>query len=279
MEEIIKVVDVDKAISDSKSSLIRNLPKFIVNIIKKTIRQDELNKIHTKFAHLYGMDYVKALLFEEFKVNINIIGKEKVDKDKLYVYVANHPLGAIDALSFLYLIDSIHGKVVSPSNRLFEYIPNLQPVIVGIDVFKQNTKDRIQEVNKAFETDAQIMIFPAGEVSRKKGKIIEDPEWQKTFVSKAVQFQRDIVPVFISGRNSNKFYRIANLRKLLGIKTYIETTLLPQEMLKQYNYNLTMIICDPIKWEDIKNSNLSHQQWANNIKSLVYQTGKNYKLI
>lgn len=274
MTEIIKVVDVDKALQNSKSPRMRKLPKFLRNFLKKTICQDELNKIHTKYAHLWGMDYVKALLFDEFKVKIDILGEEKVQKDKLYVYVANHPLGAIDALAFLYLIDKLHGKVVSPSNQLFEYIPNLHPVIVGIDVFKQNTKDKIAAVNKAFETDNQIMIFPAGEVSRKIGKTIEDPQWQKTFVSKAVQFQRDIVPVHISGSNSRKFYRIAKFRKFLGIKAYLETSLLPQEMLKQYNLHLTMTINEPINYNQITNSNLTHQQWADKIKQSVYQTKK-----
>lgn len=270
MVQIIKVIDVQKAFKESKNKSIRNLPKFIVNIIKKTIRQDELNKIHTKYADLIGMDYVKSLLFKEFNTTVNIFGEDNVDKNKKYVYIANHPQGGIDALSFLYLVDKIHGNVVSPSNQLFEYIPNLHSLIVGIDVFKQNTKERIKMVNDAFESDSQVMIFPAGEVSRKiKGKIV-DPEWQKTFVSKAVQFNRDIVPVFITGHNSKKFYTVEKIRKFLGIKTYVETLLLPQEMLKQRNITVNMYIGKLIKCEEIKNSDKSHQQWTEAIKKYIY---------
>ncbi len=270
MSEETKVVDVKSAIKKSKSKFQRNLPDFVIKRIARIIREDELNAIHQKYKDLQGMDYVKALMFDEFKLKVNITGEENIDRNKKYVYVANHPLGAMDALSFLYLIDKLHGKVISPSNELFEYIPNLHPLIVGVNVFGYNTKAKARAVNAAFETDAQIMIFPAGEVSRKiNGKII-DPEWQKTFVTKAVQYQRDIVPVHISGQNSKKFYRLANWRKNLGIKTYLETTLLPQEMLKQYNYELTLTIGKPVKYTEITESKLSHKEWAQKVKQIVY---------
>ncbi len=170
----------------------------------------------------------------------------------------------------MHLIDSCHGRVVSPSNEIFEFIPNLHPLIVGIDVFEPNTKQKIKKINEAFESDAQIMIFPAGEVSRKiKGKII-DPDWKKTFVSKAVEYKRDIVPVHISGQNSRKFYTVARLRKLLGIKMYLETLLLPQEMFKKEGSELKMTIGNPISYKEIKQSNESHTKWVEKIKKYVY---------
>lgn len=270
MEVKDKVVDIRGIMKSSKSGLFRKMPGFIINWIRKVVREDELNTSHAKYKELEGMDYVKAVLLKEFGVKVNIEGEENVEKDKKYVYIANHPVGAIDALSFLYLINKIHGKVISPSNQLFEYIPNLHSLIVGINVFAQNTKEKAKQVNNAFETDAQIMIFPAGEVSRKIDGKITDPKWQKTFVTKAVQFKRDIVPVFISGQNSKKFYRTAKIRKLFGIKMYIETILLPQEMLKQCNSEITLKIGKPISYNEIKESKQSHYEWTEKIKEYVY---------
>ncbi len=275
MCEKTEVVNVRKALEQSKSKVFRNLPGFVVRRIEKIVRQEEYNALYAKFCDLQGIDFVKSYLFKEFKIKLNIIGEEKIPKDKLYVYVANHPLGGIDALSFLYLIDKLHGKVISPSNELFENIPNLSSLIVGVNVFGHNTKAKAMAVNAAFETDAQIMIFPAGEVSRKIDGKIQDPKWQKSFVTKAVQYERDIIPVFISGHNSKKFYRIAKIRKSLGIKTYIETLFLPQELLKQYNFELDMIIGDPINYQEIRNSKISHIQWAKNIRDIVYNLEKN----
>jgi len=185
-------------------------------------------------------------------------------------------VGGVDALTFLYLVEKNQGNVISPSNEIFEYVPNFRPVIVPVNVFGTNTKAKVRAVNDAFESEKQIMMFPAGEVSRKINGEIKDPIWQKTFVTKAVQFKRDIIPVFISGQNSKKFYRIAKLRKLLGIKMYIETLLLPQELLKQYNSKVDMIIGEPIKYEEIENSKLSHYQWTKKIRDMVYEQGNDY---
>ncbi|MBN2893008.1 MAG: 1-acyl-sn-glycerol-3-phosphate acyltransferase [Bacteroidales bacterium] len=270
MEDYIKIIDLKAGLRKSKNKFIRNLPNFVVKALAHTIREKSMNDAYQNYKHLEGMEFVKALLFEEFKVTINITGQENVDKTKKHVYIANHPLGAVDALSFLYLVDNVQGKVVSPSNELFENIPNLHSLIVGINVFGQNTKDKIKKVNEAFETDAQMMIFPAGEVSRKINGNIIDPQWQKTFVSKAVEYKRDIVPVYISGQNSNKFYRTAKIRKFFGFKTYFETILLPQEMMKQRGITLDMKIGKTICWSEIKESKKSHVEWTEKIKSYVY---------
>ena len=263
-----KIVDIDAVIAKSSSKFFKSLPKFVVNRIKKIVHQDEMNRIHREHNHKIGMDYVYGLL-EEGEIKIDIKGEENINKNKKYVYVANHPLGGIDAMSFLHCIYKIHNNVVSPSNEMFEYIPNLHPLIVGINVFGQNTKEKAKEINKAFESDKQIMIFPAGEVSRRtKGKII-DPKWQKTFISKAIQYKRDIVPAHISGRNSNKFYRIANLRKFFGIKMYIESLYLIDEMMKQYYLNLKITLGKPIPYTSVTKE-FSHKEWAQKIKDIVY---------
>ncbi len=270
MEFCEKLIDVKKIIKNGKSNFLKKLPDFVINWLKKIIREDQLNYYYSIYKDFAGMEFVNAYLFNELNIKVKIEGEKNVKKDKKYVYVANHPLGAIDSLSFLYLINKIHGKVISPSNELFEYIPNLHPLIVGINVFGKNTKEKIKNVNKAFETDSQIMIFPSGEVSRKiKGKI-QDPFWHKTFITKAVQFKRDIVPVYISGKNSRKFYFIAKTRKLLGFKTYLETILLPQEMIKQKNKNIRLKIGNPISYKEIKQSNISHSDWAEKTKKYLY---------
>ncbi len=269
MENYIKIVDVKSLLKKSKNKFFRKSP-FVAKYIAKVIREKQMNDVYQKYKDLQGIDFVNALLFEEFKVKINIKGAENVDKTKKNIYVANHPLGGIDALSFLYVVNSVQGKVISPSNEFFEYIPNIHPLIVGINVFGKNTKEKIKRMNEAFRTDNQIMIFPAGEVSRKINRKIIDPKWQKMFVMKAVEFDRNIVPVHISGQNSKKFYRTAKIRKLLGIKTYVETMLLPQEMMKQYGMELNFTIGKSITPQEIKNSKISNAQWADKIKKYVY---------
>jgi putative hemolysin len=276
MEEVYKVIDVEKAIRSSKSGFIKSLPGFIVRIIRRIVREDEMNATIFRNRLKTGVPFVNDVL-NDWNVKTEIKGSQNIPDSGRFIFVANHPVGAIDALSFLSLIHSFFPEVVSPSNELLTYIPQLKPLMVGINVFGKNTKETVDKLNKLFESDVQIMIFPSGEVSRRKNGIISDSLWQKSFITKAIQFKRDIIPVHISGRNSNLFYYVATLRKFLGIKMYIETIFLPDEMLKQRSSTVTMSIGKVIPWQTFTNES-SHMEWAQKVRGIVYSiTDSHYK--
>ncbi len=268
MDDFIKVVDVEKAIRSSKSKFVRSLPRSIVWLIEKLIHQDEMNAALHKCGNKSGADFVNAVL-NEWNVEVIVKGGENVPDSGRFVFVANHPVGGMDAMGFLSTISRFFPDVISPSNQLFNYIPNLQPVILGVNVFGTNTKETVKKFNQLFESDSQIMIFPAGIVSRREKGIISDLSWQKTFVTKSIQFKRDIIPVHISGRNSNLFYFVDKMRKLLGIKMSVEIILLPHEMFKQKNKSITFSIGKVISYQTFTNE-LTHFQWAQKVKEVVY---------
>ncbi|MCB9013318.1 MAG: 1-acyl-sn-glycerol-3-phosphate acyltransferase [Bacteroidales bacterium] len=269
MEKIEKTIDIQKAIRNSDSGFFRSMPRILIRLIEKLIHQDEMNASIHRSREKTGVPFVNAIL-EGWNVEVIVKGGENVPETGKFVFVANHPVGGIDALSFLSAIYRFFPNVISPSNQLFNYIPNLHPVILGVNVFGANTKETAEKINQLFLSDAQVMIFPAGEVSRKINGKISDPAWQKTFITKAVQFQRDVIPVFISGRNSRLFYFVARFRKALGIKMYVETVLLPREMMLQRNSSISLSFGKPIPWQSFtteKNQN----QWAQDVKEKVYQ--------
>lgn len=274
MDEAGKIIDIEKVIRSSKSKFVRSLPKFMVRLIEKIISQDEMNSVIQRNNDRKGVDFINGVL-REWNIEIEVIGAENVPESGRFVFVANHPLGGIDALAFLSTIHSFFPDVVSPSNQLFNYIPHLQPVILGVNVFGTNTKETVNKFNSLFESATQIMIFPAGLVSRKSNGVISDLDWQKTFVTKSVQHKRDIIPVHISGKNSNLFYMVAGLRKFLGIKMSVEIVLLPYEMHRKRNSSIRLTIGKVIPFSAITGE-LTHYEWAGKIKSLVYSLpGKN----
>jgi 1-acyl-sn-glycerol-3-phosphate acyltransferase len=268
MEEITKIIDIGKAVRNSNSKFVRNLPDFIIAFIKNLVRQDYMNATIHKHRDKTGIPFVNAVL-KEWNIKVEIKGKENVPQSGRFVFVANHPVGGMDALSFLSAIHSFFPDVISPSNNLFNYIPNLKPLILGVNVFGTNTKETVLKFNELFESDKQIMIFPAGLVSRKNGGIITDPVWQKTFITKAIQHKRDIIPVFISGKNSSLFYNVDRIRKFLGIKLSIEIILLPREMHKQRNSTVTLTFGKPVSWQTFT-CEKSHVEWAQSMKDVVY---------
>ncbi len=265
----VKILDVKKIIENDGSKFVKSLPNFVINWMERKIHQDELNDIHNKYIELFGIDYVSELI-KEFKINLEIERAEIVPKDGRFIYIANHPQGGIDAICYLKCIHEAHEDVVSPSNQLFEYVPNLRPVILGINAFGQSSREKAKAVNEAFEGDRPIMIFPAGAVSRKiKGEIM-DLEWHKSFVSKAIQTKRDIIPSYINMTNSNLFYNFSKLRAFLGVKTTIETALLPDEMFKNVGKTLKIKVGKRIPYESLTKE-FSHKEWTEKIKKIVYE--------
>ena len=194
---------------------------------------------------------------------------ENIPRSGRFIFVANHPVGGMDALIIFSMIYDFFPVIVSPSNELLNIVPNLQPLILGLNVFGRTTKETARKLNELFESDKQIMIFPAGEVSRKRKGKISDIVWQKSFITKALQHKRDIIPVFISGRNSALFYTVANMRKFLGIKIYVETLLLPREMLNQRNSTVTLNVGKPISYQTFSDE-MAHSEWAQKVKEIVY---------
>ena len=130
-------------------------------------------------------------------------------------------------------------------------------------------KDSVSALEDAYASDCQMIMFPAGLVSRKQQGIIQDLEWLNSIVSKAIQHRRDIVPIFIDGRNSNFFYNLANFRKKIGLKANIEMLYLPDETFKQRNRTFTLYIGQPIEWESLDKSK-KPIEWAQEIKRKVY---------
>ena len=127
-----------------------------------------------------------------------------------------------------------------------------------------------ENLNKAFDSEKQILIFPAGLVSRKhRGGKIKDLEWKKTFISKAINSKRDIIPVHVSGKNSNFFYNLANIRNFIGIKANLEMLYLVDEFSKHRNKKFTITFGEPINYTSLTKEK-SQKKWAEEIKNIVH---------
>ncbi len=275
MEDIYKTIDIEKAIRNGNSRFLKSLPRFVIKLIIKIIGQEELNSTIYNNREKNCVPFINGIL-HDWNVKVEIKGAENVPPSGRFIFVGNHPVGGMDALSILSMIYNFFPDVVSPSNELLKTIPNLSPLILGLNVFGRSTKDTANKINELFESDIQVMMFPAGEVSRRKKGIISDIVWQKSFISKAIQHKRDIIPVFIEGRNSDFFYNVANLRKFVGIKMYVETLLLPREMLKQRNSTITVYIGKPVSYQTLTKE-FTHAEWALKVKSIVYSMPENQK--
>ena len=274
-KKYIKYIDVEKNVSESNSKLLKNLPGFILRIIARIVHQDELNDLLNKFSHTEGAEFLECVL-KEFNIKLDIDGLENLPDHRKCFFAANHPFGFADGLVLTYIVSQKYGNLKAIANDTFRFIPQLQPFVVKVNVFGSSSKEYLRAIEETYSQDIAITHFPAGIVSRKHSGVIQDLPWQKSFITKSVAHQRDIVPLFFHGTNSKLFYRINNIRKFFGIKANIELTLLPHEIFLKKNTTIKVSIGKPISWTTFDKSH-SHYEWAQIVRQMTYDMGKSSK--
>ena len=166
-----------------------------------------------------------------------------------------------------------NGNIVVPSNDLLLSIKQIAEYTIPVNKFGGQSADLIGQINDAFNSDRQVIIFPAGLCSRKIDGVVQDLPWKKTFITKSRMSERDIVPIWFSGRNSNRFYFLDKLRNLLKLKLNIAMLTLPDELYKSQHKSYTMVIGKPIPWQTFTPEKKDHE-WAAWVREQVYKLQK-----
>ena len=270
-----QLIDIDNIIRNRESKMLRLLRPLISGYIKKVVHQDEINDFLKRHYRKSSIEFIRAALYEKFTIQEQIINEHKIlpDPSKRYIYVANHPLGGLDGIFLIYKIYQKTGSAKAIINDLLLNIENLKDVFIGVNLYGFKSRETIKEINDTFKSDQQIVIFPAGLVSRRQNKVIKDLPWKGFFVKQAIKYKRDVIPIHITGRLTNFFYNFANFRKKIGIKSNIELFYLPDELFKQKNQKLTMTVGDPVPYETFDESR-SHEEWAHLMREHVYELSK-----
>ncbi|TVR73588.1 MAG: glycerol acyltransferase [Marinilabiliales bacterium] len=262
-------IDVDEIFRNKNPRLYKLLPGFILGYIKRTIHQDQINEILETHKDKYGLDFIRVI-FERMGIDYDVRGEENIPRSGRNIFVSNHPLGGLDGMIFLDIIGKHHKKVKFIVNDLLLNLRNLEPVFVPVNKHGRQSTEYAKKIEELYRSDYQVLYFPAGICSRKQGRIITDLEWKRNFIKKAIDHKRDIVPVHFEGKNSKFFYRLANIRKKLGIRANIEMFYLPDEMFSQTGHKITVTIGNPIPWERFDKSR-SRAEWAGEVRKEVYR--------
>jgi 1-acyl-sn-glycerol-3-phosphate acyltransferase len=268
-----KEVDIKDLFYDKNPKLARWIPGFIYRYLRRITHQDWINEMIRDFGHLKGYDFSKAMM-KFFDLKLEVKGEEKLPDDGRYIFAANHPWGGLDGHVIMVLVGEKYGKDKYKFlvNDLLMNLKNLHGVFIPVNKHGKQGAQLVEQLDTAFKSETQILTFPSGLVSRKiKGQVM-DLEWQKSFINKAKQYQRDIIPIHMGGENSNFFYRLYRLRTFLGIKANIEMLYLIDETYKHRGKHITVTIGDPIPWQTFDKSKRP-MEWAKWVKDKVYQLG------
>jgi len=262
-------IDIKEVFRDKNPRLAGIIPGFIIRYLKKVIHEDEINDFMSKYGNLCDIDLVKAGL-SYLGINYHVHNKHNIPGSGRYVFVSNHPLGGLDGLVFMAELSKYFDELKFPVNDILLNISNMSGVFLPINKHGSQARESALEIEAAYASDSQILYFPAGLCSRKKRGVIKDLQWQKYFLVKAIKHERDIVPVYFSGRNSNWFYNLSNLRKAIGIKANIEMLYLPDEMFQQKEKELHIVFGKCLSWKTFDKSK-TPIEWAEWIKNKSYE--------
>ena len=264
-------LDINAIIASKNERLAKCAPKFLIRWMKKIIHQDELNQILQYSNGTIDVEFAdKVLQWLNVKSNVKFIDRESLDPRRKYIFVSNHPLGGLDGLTLISLFGKTFGNIKFVVNDILMNVIPLRNIFVPVNKHGRMGKDYGQMIHDAYASDAQMLYFPAGLCSRLIKGEITDLEWKKNFIKQARKYDRDIVPIYFGGQNSKFFYRLAKIRKALGIKFNIEMIFLPDEMFKQKNSIFDVIIGKPIPISSIDTSK-NLQQWCEEIREKCYE--------
>ena len=267
-----KTFDVKEVFKKKSLVIAKFIPGFVYKYLRKIIHEEEGNEILYRNKDKFGVDFVNASL-DDLQANLNIHGLENIPKTGKCILISNHPLGGFDGLALMKTVGKVRRDFYFLANDILMFLPNLKSLFVPINKHG-SSKDYINTLNKTFEEENLILIFPAGLVSRKISGKIQDLEWKNTFLSRAKRNQRDIIPVYIGGRNTNWFYNLAFWRKKLGIKANLEMFYLVDELFKQKGKKLDIYIGKPIPYQTF-DKRKKGKDWIKAIREYVYSLEDN----
>lgn len=251
----------------------RLVPGFMISALERLIHQDELNEMLRTGYPLRGSAFASKIL-DYLNLEVEVKGLENIPAGKRVMFASNHPLGGLDGIALIAVLGNRYGDdgVRFLVNDMLMNVEPLADVFLPINKYGSQGRGAAVAINDALASDMQILQFPAGLVSRLHDDgSIADLEWQKAFVAKAIEHQRDIVPVHFEGRNTMRFYRTARWRKKLGLRLNIEQALLPGELCRARGNKFRIVFGKPISWQELKARNESPKKIAAEIREKVYR--------
>ena len=265
-------IDIDQILKSKMGAKAKFVPGSLVSWLKKIAHQDQVNAFLWESRDKTGVEWLEECV-KYLDMTLNIVGKENLpdpNDGKLYTFVSNHPLGGEDGVALGAIIGRFYdGRFRYLVNDLLMNLPGLAPLCIPINKTGNQSRNFPAMVEAGFKSDHHMLMFPAGICSRKKNGVIQDIPWKKTFISKSVEYQRDVVPIHFSGENSKFFYRLANFSDK-HLPFNLAMLFLVDEMYKNVHKTFEVKIGKPIPWQTFDKSK-TPVEWAKFVEDKVYE--------
>ncbi|EKT60314.1 lysophospholipid acyltransferase family protein [Providencia sneebia] len=240
------------------------------SLLSSILLEKEFQKFAEIYPNLKGLQFVDQVV-EYFNVSCEIVdgGLENIPSQGPVVLVANHPIGSLDGLAVLRAIAKVRPDIKIVANQLLSHIEPLNDLFTPVDNMANRTsRKQIEGMQKHLNKQGALILFPAGEVSRLSTKGIRDGKWHTGFLRLAAKARAPIVPIHVTGRNSNLFYFTSLIHKSLS------SLLLVREMFKQRNGSIKIRIGGCIPFSHWHDGHTRAHDLAERFRRHVYLLGK-----
>lgn len=252
--------------SGRRASFSRQLIRSLARIA----RIDDIDAFVRDHAHLRGFAFVEAALERlDCRFLVDQVERERIPETGRVVIVANHPMGALDALALLAFVGSVRRDVRILANDFLAAFEGLSDLLIPLRVFGGRAgADSLRQVDQALGAEQAVIVFPAGEVSRLTPIGVRDAAWRHGFLRFAEQAAAPVVPVRIEGRNSALFYGVSALFRPLG------TGLLPREMFARQQSRLVIRVGAPRPIGEVMQGVADRRRVSREVRRAVYAIGR-----
>lgn len=276
MDDRIFKIDIDEVLRSKAGAKAKYVPGFVRSWLKRIARQDEINGFLEDVGDMQGVPWLDAVM-EFLDVKLEVQGLENLPDDadgRRFTFVSNHPLGGPDGIALGQILGHrYNGRIRYLVNDLLMNLHGLAPLCVPINKTGKQSRDFPRMVEAVFKSDNHVIMFPAGLCSRREKGIVHDLPWNKTFITKSVETQRDVVPIYFDGCNSDRFYRWASLGKKLGLKFNIAMLFLADETFLHRHKTFKVCIGKAMPWQTFDTSRRP-AEWAHIVEEEVYRLNR-----
>ena len=184
----------------------------LVNFLLHFLSVDKVNQEHRNCCDTPGPEFVKRLLFDEFKIKLRIDGQEVLDNlpEGAFITVSNHPFGALDGIILIYLITQHRPEFRVMVNMILNKISAMRPNFIAVDAWASNDPAKravsvagIRQALKQLKQGEPVGFFPAGAMSKTTlHDGLQDRPWQPSVLQIIHRAKVPVIPIYFHGSNS-----------------------------------------------------------------------------
>lgn len=247
----------------------RTLSRPVVELLRRITCEAQVNDTLSALHGTHGLEFVEQALERlQFSYRVAPSDIDNLPSEGPVVIVANHPLGALDALCLLHLVGRVRRDVRILANEVLTQLEPLRELLLPLDVFGGQQRAGLREAYRALSAEQALIVFPAGEVSRIRPQGVRDGRWSEGFLRFARKAGSAVVPVHIEAQNSAAFYGLSMLSKPLA------TLLLPREIFLARSQRITLTVGAPVPSDALAAPALNERQIAQRMRMHVYRVGR-----